>query len=539
MVKSDVKSSRIIGKLNLVEIYDTTLRDGAQAKDVNFSLQDKLRITSKLDEFGISYVEGGWPGSNPKDEEYFRAVKDLQLKNSEVVAFGSTRRNNIKTELDQNLNAIVNSGVKTATIFGKSWDLHVKAILGTTLESNLEMVYDSVQYLKDHGLRVIFDAEHFYDGYKNNKDHALAVLKAAADAGAATIVLCDTNGGTLPDAFAAITKDVAVSLRTPIGVHCHNDAGTAVANSLLGIKVGARHVQGTINGIGERCGNADLCQIIPSLELKMCMTTSKLPTERLKSLRPLSLYVYEMIHMRTNPYQPYVGENAFAHKGGIHVDAVMKNCVAYEHIDPVQVGNLRWISVSELSGKANILAKAKDFCLPAEKGSQAVSSLLAKIKEMEYQGYQLEGADATLYLLMAKELDIYRKMWEVTQWRTISESKDGGFAAESSIKIKVDHKELYFIAEGNGPVNAQDNALRKAMTEFFPEIDNVQLINYKVSIAETAEGTASSVRNFIEFTDGNSNWVTVGVSTNILEASKIALVDGYDYYLQRRRLSTK
>jgi len=502
---------------------------------VNFSLQDKIRITLKLDEFGINYIEGGWPGSNRKDEEYFRAVKDLSLKSAKIVPFGSTRRNSVKAEDDANLNAILGSGADAATIFGKSWDLHVKSVLNTSLESNIEMVYDSVKYLKDHGLHVIFDAEHFYDGYTNCPSHAMGVLNAAIEAGADAVVLCDTNGGTLPKAFEQITAKVVASSKVTVGVHCHNDAGSGVANSLLGVMAGARHVQGTINGIGERCGNADLCQIIPSLCLKMGVPIRGMSEERLKLLRALSLYVYEMIHLHPNPYQPYVGRNAFAHKGGVHVDAVMKNRTAYEHIDPDLVGNLRWISVSELSGKANILAKAKEFGLNVDKNSPVVPALLAKIKEMEFQGYHLEGADATLYLLMVKELGIYKPLFEVSQWRTISESHDGGFAAESSVKISVGGKELYVIAEGNGPVNAQDRALMNAMSEFFPEIKNVQLVNYKVSIADTAEGTASSVRNSIEFTDGRSNWVTVGISTNLLEASKTALVDGYDYYLQMRR----
>jgi 2-isopropylmalate synthase len=349
--------------------------------------------------------------------------------------------------------------------------------------------------------------------------------------------LCDTNGGTLPQEFVEITKEIVSKAKVPVGIHCHNDSGTGVANSIMGVLAGAEHVQGTINGIGERCGNADLCQIIPALELKMGIPTSKLPKERLKGLRSLSLYVYEMLQMRPNYYQPYVGENAFAHKGGVHVDAIMKNCAAYEHIDPSKVGNLRLISVSELSGSANILAKAKEFGLRIEKGDPVVAKLLERIKEMEYLGYQLEGADGSLYLLMAKELGKHRKLFEVSQWRTISESRDHSFAAESSLKVKVDGKEKYVISEGNGPVNAQDKALRKAMAEFFPQIDKIQLVNYKVSIAEAAEGTASSVRSFIEFSDGKSNWITVGVSTNILEASKVALIDGYDYYLQRKNQS--
>jgi 2-isopropylmalate synthase len=503
--------------------------------DVNFSLQDKLRITSRLDEFGIAFIEGGWPGSNPKDEGYFKRVRDLSLKNAEVVAFGSTRRSGIGCSEDRNLNALVDSGVRTATIFGKAWDLHVTTVLNATLGANAEMVFDSVRYLRDHGLKVIFDAEHFYDGFRNNKDYAKSIAKAAQDAGASTVVLCDTNGGTLPDSFREITREMASYLKVPVGVHCHNDAGTAVANSLVGVLAGASHVQGTINGIGERCGNADLCQIMPSLELKMGMPTSNLARERLKSLRSLSLYVYEVLQMRPDPYQPYVGENAFAHKGGVHVDAVIKNNVAYEHVDPAMVGNLRLISVSELSGRANILAKAAEFGLKVEKGDPVVARLLERVKDLEYRGYQLEGADASLYLLIISELGIRRRLFEVAQWRTISESQDHSFAAESSLKVKVDGREIYVISEGNGPVNAQDMALRKAMAEFFPEIERIQLVNFKVSIADAAEGTASTVRTFIEFSDGNSNWITVGVSTNLLEASKVALMDGYDFYLQKKR----
>ena len=423
--------------------------------------------------------------------------------------------------------------MKTVTIFGKSWDLHVISVLNTTLEENLNMIFDSISYLKEHGLRVFFDAEHFYDGFKNNKDYAINVLKTAIEAKADVIILCDTNGGTLPHEFLEITKEVKSLVNIPIGVHCHNDSGVAVANSLLGVIAGATQIQGTINGIGERCGNADICQIIPALELKMGIRALKTSKEKLKSLKQLSLYLYEILHMRPNPYQPYVGENAFAHKGGVHVDAVLKNKIAYEHISPEEVGNIRLFSISELSGKANIIAKAKEFGFDIKKDDPIVANILNKIKELEYKGYHLEGANGTLYLLMAKELGLYKKLFHVIRWRTISESHNGDTTAESSIKIKVGDREIFVIAEGNGPVNAQDKAIRKAMMEFFPEIEKVQLINYKVSIADTAQGTASSVRTFIEFTDGKTNWITVGVSTNILEASKEALIDGYDYYLQR------
>jgi 2-isopropylmalate synthase len=429
--------------------------------------------------------------------------------------------------------------VKTVTIFGKSWDLHVISVLNTTLEENLNMIFDSISYLKEHGLRVFFDAEHFYDGFKNNKDYAINVLKTAIEAKADVIILCDTNGGTLPHEFLEITKEVKSLVNIPIGVHCHNDSGVAVANSLLGVIAGATQIQGTINGIGERCGNADICQIIPALELKMGIRALKTSKEKLKSLKQLSLYLYEILHMRPNPYQPYVGENAFAHKGGVHVDAVLKNKIAYEHISPEEVGNIRLFSISELSGKANIIAKAKEFGFDIKKDDPIVANILNKIKELEYKGYHLEGANGTLYLLIAKELGLYKKLFHVIRWRTISESHNGDTTAESSIKIRVGDREIFVIAEGNGPVNAQDKAIRKAMMEFFPEIEKVQLINYKVSIADTAQGTASSVRTFIEFTDGKTNWITVGVSTNILEASKEALIDGYDYYLQRLKRKTQ
>lgn len=429
--------------------------------------------------------------------------------------------------------------MKTVTIFGKSWDLHVISVLNTTLEENLNMIFDSISYLKEHGLRVFFDAEHFYDGFKNNKDYAINVLKTAIEAKADVIILCDTNGGTLPHEFLEITKEVKSLVNIPIGVHCHNDSGVAVANSLLGVIAGATQIQGTINGIGERCGNADICQIIPALELKMGIHALKTSKEKLKSLKQLSLYLYEILHMRPNPYQPYVGENAFAHKGGVHVDAVLKNKIAYEHISPEEVGNIRLFSISELSGKANIIAKAKEFGFDIKKDDPIVANILNKIKELEYKGYHLEGANGTLYLLIAKELGLYKKLFHVIRWRTISESHNGDTTAESSIKIRVGDREIFVIAEGNGPVNAQDKAIRKAMMEFFPEIEKVQLINYKVSIADTAQGTASSVRTFIEFTDGKTNWITVGVSTNILEASKEALIDGYDYYLQRLKRKTQ
>lgn len=523
-------------KSRYIEIYDTTLRDGSQSKGVYFSLQDKLRLIVKLDEFGIPLIEAGWPGSNPKDREIFAHARALPLKQARVVAFGSTRRANVKPREDQNLNAIVDSDVSIATIFGKAWDLHVTHVLKTALEENLNMVYDSIEYLRGHGVEVIFDAEHFFDGFKENPEYAFKVLKAAESAHARTIVLCDTNGGSLPNEVYEVTKKVVSELKTPIGLHCHNDTGNAVANSIQGVLAGARHVQGTVNGIGERCGNADLCQVVPNLELKLGYRTSDRGVERLRKLVALSRYVYELAHLPPNPYQPFVGKNAFAHKGGVHVDAVLKVPRSYEHIPPELVGNQRWISASELSGKANIIAKAKEFKMPLDENrTEVIRSILDEVKQLEFKGYHLENADGTLYLLMLKKMGLYKRFFELKYARMTSETQNGRFAVDGAVKVRVDDREVYVIAEGNGPVHAEDLALRKALREFFPEIEKVQLLNYNVSIADVSAGTASAVRVFIEFTDGESTWITVGVSTNILEASKEALVDGYDYFLQKVR----
>ena len=520
----------------MVEIYDTTLRDGAQSKDIYFSLQDKLRIALKLDEFGIQYIEGGWPGSNPKDQEFFKAVKQYSFKHSVITAFGSTRRKDLPPDKDHNLQAILESGVEVATIFGKAWALHVTKVLKTSLEQNLDMVYSSITYLREHGLKVIFDAEHFFDGYKANPEYALSVLRVAEEAGAQVLVLCDTNGGTLPHEIYKVVKMIKDKVKVLLGIHCHNDCGMAVANSIQAVLAGAVHVQGTINGFGERCGNADLCQIIPTLELKLGISTSQLGVERLRRLRELSQYVYELAGIHPNSYQPFVGDNAFAHKGGVHVDAVLKVPQAYEHIDPFLVGNQRVFSVSELSGKANILAKAREFHLPlSSEDREVLNSIVRKVKELENQGYHLENADATLFLLMAKEMGLYREFFKVIYCRMTSESRDGEFIADSAVKLKIGDQYVYDIAEGNGPVHAEDLALRKALSVFFPEIKDVELVNYRVSIADVAAGTASAVRVFIEFSDGERSWRTVGVSTNILEASKVALIDGYDYYLQLKR----
>ncbi len=501
-----------------------------------------MRITLKLDELGVPFIEGGWPNSNPKDKEYFKAVKDLSLSCSKVTAFGSTRRKNVPPQKDESLQAIVKSDVEWATIFGKSWDLHVTHVLGTSLDDNLEMISDSIEYLREHGLKVIFDAEHFYDGFKANKDYALRVIKTAVDAGAVRVVLCDTNGGTMPWEFIEITREVLRKFVAPFGVHCHNDSGMAVANSLFAVTEGILQVQGTINGIGERCGNADLCQVIPSLELKMGIKTVE---GSLKKITEVSNYVYEVTNIRPNPYQPYVGKYAFAHKGGVHIDAVLKVERSYEHVDPASVGNIRIIALSEVAGRAAIVAKARDFGFELESDSDVTVRLLDRVKWLENMGYQLENANATFYLMLLEELGLKMDGFKLLSWRTLVEGKNGEVMSESTVRIKVGDKVFHEISEGDGPVHAQDMAVRKALIESYPEIEKVRLINYKVTTVdvhpgiEDTTGTGATVRVFIEFTDGQETWATVGVSPNILKATKEALLDGYAYYIHKSRLNQK
>jgi len=521
-----------------VETYDTTLRDGAQGRGVSFSLQDKINLTLKLDEFGVHFIEGGWPASNPKDLEYFRLIGQYRLSHAKLVAFTSTRRKDLKVDEDPGVREVLRAGVEVAAIVGSASKFHVDKVLRTSLESNLEMVMDTVGHLVDHGIKVIFDAEHFFDGFKASPEYALSVVKAAEEAGAYRIVLCDTNGGSLPHEVREVTAKVASLLKTPLGIHCHNDSGTAVANTIEAVLAGATHVQGTINGLGERCGNADLCQVIPALELKLgvkALATDKPREERLKGLTRLSAYVYDLANLPRNPYQPYVGKYAFTHKAGIHIDAVLKAREAYEHVDPELIGNRRDFTASEMVGRAGIVNKAREMGLPLSEEDPATLEILKEVKELELQGYQLEDADATLYLIMLKHLGIYEEMFRVISWRTVTDARDGEVLAESAVKAKVGGEVYYDISEGLGPVHAQDLALRKALSRVYPEALIVQLVNYKVSVIDTGMGTASKVRVFVEFTDGTHVWATVGVSANILEASKKALVDGYDYYLQRLR----
>ncbi len=514
-----------------IEIYDTTLRDGSQSEEINFSVEDKLRITEKLDELGIHYIEGGWPGSNPKDAEYFRKVKRLSLQNARVVAFGSTHRAGAAVEKDHNIQTLLKAETPVITIFGKTWDFHATTALRISLERNLELIYDTVNYLKNRVEKVFFDAEHFYDGFKNNPEYAIKCLEAARDAGADCLVLCDTNGGTLPDEVKKITREVKKKLKCRIGIHAHNDAECGVANTLVAVAAGATHVQGTINGLGERCGNANLCSIIPNLQIKSGY--SCIGDNNIRKLREVSRFINEIANIRHFNRQPYVGDSAFAHKGGIHVSAILKNPGTYEHISPELVGNSRRVLVSDLAGKSNILRKAEELGIHLEKGSPQLEEILQTVKELENQGFQFEAADASFELLVKKILGLHRRFFDLIGFRVIVEKRKEGEDAlsEATIMVKVGGHIEHTAATGNGPVNALDNALRKALEKFYPALKEVRLNDYKVRVLSTRKGTGSRVRVLIESGDNEKKWGTVGVSENIIEASWQALVDSIDYKL--------
>jgi len=517
-----------------LRIYDTTLRDGSQREGISYSPADKLKITKKLDELGIDYIEGGWPGSNPKDIEYFERVQELDLEHAQVVAFGSTRRANLAPQDDKNLNSILDSGVEAATIFGKAWDFHVTDALDVSLEENLAMVESSIRYLKEKGLTVFFDAEHFFDGYKANPDYALQVLQAAEKGGADNLVLCDTNGGRMPIEVREMISDVQEKVSTPLGIHAHNDSEVAVANSLTAVGQGVSQVQGTINGYGERCGNANLSSIIPNLKLKLGFDV--VTDEQLPKLTETSRYISELSNLTPPAHKPYIGESAFAHKGGIHVSAILKNPETYEHIKPELVGNQRDVLVSELSGKSNLIYKAKELGVDLEDEVTDLEEVLAKIKEMEHQGYHFEGAEASFKLLVEKASGRYKKLFDLEGVRIITE-KRGEISpiSEATIKVKVDGQKVHTAAEGNGPVNALDGALRKALVNFYPELEEIHLIDYKVRVLDGNDGTGAKVRVLIESGDGHNTWGTVGASTNIIEASWQALVDSIEYGIKLKR----
>jgi len=518
-----------------IKVYDTTLRDGTQGEGVSFSMEDKVRIAQRLDALGIHYIEGGWPGSNPKDLRFFKRVQDAVFKSAKITAFGSTRRPGVRPQEDSNIQALVEAGPPVVTIFGKSWDLHVTHALGTTLDENVAMIGDSVAYLLKHFEEVIYDAEHFFDGFKKNRDYALTTLKAAEAAGAHCLVLCDTNGGALPHEVAEIIREVKkhVKAETPLGIHVHNDTDCAVANTLAAVSEGVNHVQGTINGYGERCGNANLVSIIPNVMLKMRLDC--IPPDGLRELRDVSRFVSELANRKPWGSQPYVGDSAFAHKGGIHVSAVLKHAETYEHIDPESVGNHRRVLVSELAGQSNILWKAKEYGIDLDKNTPEARRILEMLKEMEDEGFQFEGAEASFELLMERALGNHRPYFDLDGFRVIVEEERGDSepVAEATVRLKVRGIAEHTAASGHGPVNALDHALRKALEDFYPNLREMSLLDYKVRILDESKGTAAKTRVLITSGDGDETWGTVGVADNIIEASWQALVDSIEYKLRR------
>jgi 2-isopropylmalate synthase len=515
-----------------VFLYDTTLRDGTQGEGFQLSGLDKLRIARRLDEFGIDYIEGGWPGSNPKDVEFFKEAKKLQLKHAKLAAFGSTRRADTAVEDDAQVRLLLEAETPVVTIFGKSWELQVTEVLRTTVEENRAMIRDTVRHLVEHGREVVYDAEHFFDGYKDSPEHALATLEAAAEGGASSLVLCDTNGGTLPSEVAEICRAVAARLPgTAIGIHTHNDCELAVANAIAAVATGATQVQGTINGYGERTGNCNLTSVIPILQLKMGLEV----VPRLEGLQELSFFVDDVSNNPHFARAPFVGRTAFAHKGGMHVNAVQKIARSYEHIVPESVGNAQNILVSELSGQSNILIRAKEIGMPIEKGSPAAGAILRRVKELENEGYSFEAAGGTLELLIRRELDQYQKRFDVSEYHSsFRQYRDGHPpVCEATVKLRVDGIPELTVAEGHGVINALDLALRKALLPFYPALRAVTLVDYKVRILDGHDATAAKTRVLIVSSDGEQTWGTVGVSENIIEASWLALIDGIDLFLQR------
>jgi 2-isopropylmalate synthase len=517
----------------LIKIYDTTLRDGTQGEGVSFSMEDKVRLASRMDALGIHYIEGGWPGSNPKDLRFFRRMQDVTLKHARLAAFSMTRRAGGQAESDANMQAVIDAGAPVATIVGKAWDFHVTHALGTTLDENLAMIADSIGFLRSRVEEVMFDAEHFFDGFKANREYALRTLETAAAAGAAWLVLCDTNGGTLPAELVAILRAVQERVSTRLGIHVHNDAECAVANSLAAVLEGVGQVQGTMNGFGERCGNANLVSIIPNLVLKMGLDC--IPENHLRELRDVSRFVSELANRTPWAAQPYVGDSAFAHKGGMHVSAVVKFASTYEHIDPAAVGNHRRVLVSELAGKSNILWKAREYGIDIDQDTPDSRRILEELKTLEDQGFQFEGAEASFELLIERALGRHRPYFELDAYRVIVEEQRGGGdpVAEATVRVRVKGMLEHTASTGNGPVNALDHALRKALEEFYPALREMRLVDYKVRILDESKGTGARTRVLITSGDGDETWGTVGVAENIIEASWHALVDSIEYKLRR------
>ena len=515
-----------------IYLYDTTLRDGTQGEQVNLSAEDKLRIARKLDEFGIHYIEGGWPGSNPKDARFFELAREQSFRHAKLTAFGSTRRAQISPAEDQNIQALLQTEAEVVTIFGKSWDLHAQHILGVTLEENLAMIEESVAYLKQQGREVIYDAEHFFDGYRNHPEYAFQTLKAAERGGADTIVLCDTNGGNLPPFVRSTCEVIIPQLRVPMGVHAHDDGGLALANSLEAVLAGAVMVQGTVNGYGERCGNADLISIMGNLQLKMGYAC--VHSESLKHLTELSRFTSEVANVPPNNQRPFVGKSAFAHKAGVHVSAIIKNPTAYEHLDPETIGNRRRVLVSDLSGKSNIEYKSKELGIKLGGNGYNSKDIVQKIKVLEDQGYQFDAAEGSLSVLIKKITGQFDDPFVLESLRvTIEKNQMGPSTSQATIKIAVGADHEITAAEGEGPVNALDNALRKALYKFFPSIREMKLVDFKVRVIEGSDGTGAKVRVQVESRDANEIWSTIGVSENVIEASWQALVDSIQYKLSK------
>jgi 2-isopropylmalate synthase len=520
--------------MSAIKLYDTTLRDGCQSEDVAFTLDDKLSVAELLDDCGVSYIEGGWPGSNPRDEEFFIAVRKLNLQRAIVTAFGSTRRANVAAADDLNLRQLLKAETSTVTIVGKTWDLHVRDDLKISAAANLEVIGDSIAYLKARVDEVIFDSEHFFDGYKANPEFALACLRAAAQAGADVLVLCDTRGGSMPQEIQAAVRAAKEVGAPAIGIHCHNDCELAVANSLAAVEAGATQVQGTINGFGERCGNANLCSVIPNLKLKLghdCVSD-----EDLKKLPKVSRTVYELANIEPFKRQAYVGDSAFAHKGGLHVAAVQKNSETYEHIDPALVGNRQRVLVSDLSGRSNVLYKAKQFGFDVDYSNPAVKAVLEKVKHLESIGFQYEGAEASFQLLMEEALNGKVSHFSLQAFRVSDEKINAAEPPLSEATVRIvgpDGAEQHTVAQGNGPLNALDLALRKALLPYYPNLELLELYDYKVRVLGGAEGTMATVRVLIESGDHDSRWGTVGVSENVIEASWQALVDSIEFKLYK------
>ncbi len=516
-----------------VEILDSTLRDGAQGEGICFSVQDKINIVKALDKIGVKYIEAGNPFSNPKDIEFFEKASKLNLKNAKLCAFGSTRRKNMKVSEDENVVSLLKANTDVVAIFGKSWDLHVTEILNISLEENLALVKETISYLKENGKEVIFDAEHFFDGYSANPDYALSVLNSAVDGGADVLCLCETNGGTPPDVVLDVTKLVCDKFPdVRVGIHCHNDIGCAVASSIMAVKSGAVHIQGTFIGFGERCGNADLSVLIPTLQIKQGF---KCVSGDLESLSDTAVRIAEISNLVLPSDKPYVGRSAFAHKGGMHIDGVNKLARSFEHIDPTLVGNKRRFLLSEVSGRTTVLSKIKNIAPYLTKESQEVSQIITQLKQREHEGYQYEAADASFELLVLRTINQYTPHFSLVMYKTTGEypAPNGEMTSSALIHVQVDGKNETAASLGNGPIHALDSALRKALLVFYPQLSDVQLIDYKVRVLEADHATGARVRVLIESSDKENTWTTVGVSTDIIEASWIALVDSIEYKLSK------